>query len=806
MNKSRFLWLFCSLFVIALAVFVVSVGGTAVASNQSAQSASSPRFLTGPNEGTPLEIALAYINRNRESLGLTQADVSDFIVTDQYTSQHNGTTHIYLRQVYRDIELFGANININIAQNGAVINIGNQFVANLASGINTAEPGLTAVEAVQAAAQSLNLVVTEAIVEQEKFDDAARTTIFSDGGISLNAIPARLVYQPVEGNGVRLAWEVEIYELDAQNWWNIRIDALTGAELGRFNYVVHENFGAPDGVAHSAIAGAASSLSAPAQNNLLPDQYRVYAPPLESPNHGGRTLEADPADTTASPFGWHDTNGSPGAESTFTVGNNVDAYEDTNNSNSPTGGNAARADGGALLNFDFPINLGQQPSSYQDAAITNLFYWNNFIHDVFYHYGFNEASGNFQENNYGNGGAGSDSVNAEAQDGGGINNANFATPSDGGNPRMQMYLWNLTSPMRDGDLDNGVIVHEYGHGISNRLTGGPNNVFCLGNAEQAGEGWSDWFALMLTIEAGDAGTDRRGIGTYVLGQPTTGTGIRAFPYSTDMTIDPRTYDTIKTAAIPHGVGSVWAAITWEVTWALIDTYGFDPNIYNGTGGNNMALQLIVDGLKLQPCSPGFVDARNAILLADQNNNGGANQCLLWEAFAKRGLGFSANQGSSSSRTDGTQAFDLPPECQGTPPTPTNTPVPPTPTNTPVPPTATPTPGPSGSMHVADLDGSSANNGNTWTAVVTILVVDNNGVPVQNATVNGNWSNGASGSAVCVTNSSGACDVAVSGIPKRTKDVTFSVSNITHATLSYNPAANTDPDGDSNGTTIVVSRN
>jgi hypothetical protein len=239
---------------------------------------------------------------------------------------------------------------------------------------------------------------------------------------------------------------------------------------------------------------------------------------------------------------------------------------------------------------------------------------------------------------------------------------------------------------------------------------------------------------------------------------------------------------------------------------LIDTYGFDPNIYNGTGGNNMALQLIVDGLKLQPCSPGFVDARNAILLADQNNNGGANQCLLWEAFAKRGLGFSANQGSSSSRTDGTQAFDLPPECQGTPPTPTNTPVPPTPTNTPVPPTATPTPGPSSSMHVADLDGSSANNGNTWTAVVTILVVDNNGVPVQNATVNGNWSNGASGSAVCVTNSSGACDVAVSGIPKRTKDVTFSVSNITHATLSYNPAANTDPDGDSNGTTIVVSRN
>ncbi len=48
---------------------------------------------------------------------------------------------------------------------------------------------------------------------------------------------------------------------------------------------------------------------------------------------------------------------------------------------------------------------------------------------------------------------------------------------------------------RDSDLDNGVIAHEYGHGISNRLTGGPAVVNCLNNAEQMGEGWSDWFAL-----------------------------------------------------------------------------------------------------------------------------------------------------------------------------------------------------------------------------------------------------------------------------------------------------------------------
>jgi uncharacterized repeat protein (TIGR01451 family) len=295
--------------------------------------------------------------------------------------------------------------------------------------------------------------------------------------------------------------------------------------------------------------------------------------------------------------------------------------------------------------------------------VTNLFYWNNIIHDVFYRYGFDEVAGNFQEDNGGKGGASSDSVNAEAQDGGGVNNANFATPADGSNPRMQMYLWNLTNPDRDGDFDNGIVIHEYGHGISIRLTGGPGTSSCLSNTEQAGEGWSDYFAVLMTMEAGDTGTYQRGVGTYALGEPPDGDGIRDYPYSTDMNVDPRTYDAIKTAAVPHGVGSTWAAMLWEMTWALIGQYGFDPDLYNGSGGNNIALQLVVDGLKLQPCSPGFVDARDAILLADQNNNAGANQCTIWEAFSKRGLGYSADQASSSNRGDGVQAFDLPPVCE-----------------------------------------------------------------------------------------------------------------------------------------------
>ena len=94
-----------------------------------------------------------------------------------------------------------------------------------------------------------------------------------------------------------------------------------------------------------------------------------------------------------------------------------------------------------------------------------------------------------------------------------------------------------------------------------------------------------------------------------------------------MAINPHTYDSIKTAAVPHGVGSVWAEMLWEMTYALIDEYGFNANLITGTAGNNISLQLVMDGMKLQPCSPGFVDARNAILAADQANYGGANQCL-----------------------------------------------------------------------------------------------------------------------------------------------------------------------------------
>jgi hypothetical protein len=159
----------------------------------------------------------------------------------------------------------------------------------------------------------------------------------------------------------------------------------------------------------------------------------------------------------------------------------------------------------------------------------------------------------------------------------------------------------------------------------------------------------------------------RGVGSYLLYQPIDGVGIRPTPYTTNMSINPSTYDTIKTAALPHGVGYVWSTMLWDVYWNLVNKHGYNPDVYQdwSTGGNNLAIQLVMDGMKIQPCSPGFVTGRNAILQADVALTGGQNACEIWQGFARRGLGVNAAQGSSNNRSDGVEDFTIPAACTPT---------------------------------------------------------------------------------------------------------------------------------------------
>lgn len=187
---------------------------------------------------------------------------------------------------------------------------------------------------------------------------------------------------------------------------------------------------------HTLVSGEGEILNVELRTNN--DQYFVY---VEDPGKGAQTLVSGPTPitppgTNPSPNGWLNT----GTHKTINItGNNVHAYLDAQPNNQPDNGGSNVTNG----QFTTVHNLTTAPSTTGNRAVAvqNLFYLNNRIHDVLYVAGFNESEANFQENNFSRGGSGSDSVNAEAQDGGGTDNANFATPNEGGNPRMQMYLF-----------------------------------------------------------------------------------------------------------------------------------------------------------------------------------------------------------------------------------------------------------------------------------------------------------------------------------------------------------------------------
>ena len=206
------------------------------------------------------------------------------------------------------------------------------------------------------------------------------------GTISLENIPVKLVFQKMEDNSLRLAWDLSIYLLDASHYYSVRIDAVNGDLLDTIDWVV--NCAVEKGMFsnHTHIKDN-NRLFSQTKNMALSGgaQYRVFAMPIESPNHGVDTLEADPSgEGEGSPFGWHDTDGVPGAEHTITRGNNVWSKDDINANNGTDG---ISADGGAELIFDFPYIFDAPPVEMIEAATVNLFYWNNLMHDIYYQYG-----------------------------------------------------------------------------------------------------------------------------------------------------------------------------------------------------------------------------------------------------------------------------------------------------------------------------------------------------------------------------------------------------------------------------------
>lgn len=741
-----------------------------------------------------------YISQNKLR-EYKKSDLNQFVIDNVDSSKSLSSDVVKIQQTYNGLPVYGTVATV-LVKNNTVTYFNDNFIKDYKS-TGPATASLNKKAALDKIAADLG---------KNEISDLPLLDFFQQGQNKHVAAKQRLVYSSDEKGNLKLAYEFLVHEPKTSNHWNYVIDANSGEVISKMNLNLSCNFH------EGAYSHESQAVAFPQNKEYYPDNnnslllsadnasYNVFALPVEAPTFAARSLVTNPWILTSSPEGWH-SNGV--THYTITRGNNAYAYDDKDDDEATFG---SSPDGGATRNFNFPYDPNTKAINNLSAATTNLFYISNMMHDVFYKFGFTEAARNFQSNNFGNGGLDDDEVFAQSQDGGGYNNANFASYPDNYNPVMQMYLWigsnrvlfynaptdaiprvvnggvaqfgqplddmGITGDVKlasvvdgctalpagelagkiglierggvstctfaskvknaqnagatgviiynnvangstlgnmggtdatvtipsilitnsegeyikaklaantpvnvdlrldakyDGSFDNGIVSHEYGHGISNRLTGTGYNCLNSGSSkEQMGEGWSDFFALMLTNKPGDNASVARGIGTYASGQGITGSGIRPAKYSPDFAVNDYTYTDTNgmeynngQGIVPdvHSIGFVWATMLWDLNWEYVAKYGYASNVTSGTtSGSARVLQLVTDALKLQACNPTFVDGRNAILQAEMATTGGADKCMIWRTFAKRGLGVNASAGSKTSINDQTQDFTVPAEC------------------------------------------------------------------------------------------------------------------------------------------------
>ncbi|KAJ3405385.1 Fungalysin/Thermolysin Extracellular metalloproteinase 5 [Chytridiales sp. JEL 0842] len=583
------------------------------------------------------EIATAYVSSR------FRGAEPQFIVKDSHKTGHNGVSHVYLQETYNGLPVVNLVSNVNVDSTGAVLSAGTAQVsaAEIAATqrVISKEAKINQIDAVLSFAKAIGSNIE------------AKDLVYKDGKVTgapfaAQDIPIDMKYYLTAQNKLELVYDFNVDQND--KWFNVFVSAATGEILGATNWVSDgdENVDIPATSVEKQATGTTPSVASGTNAAVAGPIPTYLAIPIDQNDvtTKGQVKLVNPAKENASPSGWHNAPSANGELNT--TGNNVKAAKGSTQAISRNGGD-----------FNYPYDPTKDADNAVNvpAAIVNTFYVTNAYHDLLYQYGFTEVAGNFQTNNFDKGGRGADAVIANVQ-ASGTNNANFATPADGGAGRMNMYIFTYTTPKRDSDLENGILVHELTHGLSNRLTGGPANSNCLpgGEAGGMGEGWSDTLSWILSAQKDWTDKKTLFMGEWVLGG---GKGIRAYPYSTDMTTNPMKYSTISTNTAVHFVGTVWSTILWDAYWNMVNAHGFAENLTDNaasTAGNVRFLQLVVDGMKFQPCRPTFITARDAILQADNVNYGGQYKCLLWKAFAKRGLGVNAAR-----RIDN---FDLPADC------------------------------------------------------------------------------------------------------------------------------------------------
>ena len=485
---------------------------------------------------------------------------------------------------------------------------------------------------------------------------------------------ARLVAVPTPVDGIRPAYQTFLWE-DAAAFTHF-VDARTGRVLIRLDEVDHA--GEPKWDVFDAYPRLDYSSADTRQTWCW-----TAAPGCDV------VIPQDPGTT---PFPW-DVRPAVGENVSFTsLGNNAHTFEKWNtNSTGRIGNTEATPRPGRDYQYAWtnqwfeercnPEAFGSPQKNDIDAAIANLFVGHNRMHDWAYRLGFTEATFNLQEDNFGRGGEDNDPEFGNAQAGGIVggppgfqsrDNANQITPPDGRRPVTNMYLWQpiaagFYAPCVDGDFDMTVISHEYTHAISNRMVAGPDERLIGLQANAMGESWSDLMAMEILNEYGVVpvgGESPYAIGAYVTGDPVA--GIRNY----NMSDSPLNYSDVAYDLVGgqvHADGEIWSATNFDIREAMMARYPGGDQVACANGqvpvascpGNRRWVQLVFDAwLLMATGSVSMLDARDAMLAADQMRFVGANQDLLWNAFAARGMGTSASSTGSNDQQP-VPGFDSP---------------------------------------------------------------------------------------------------------------------------------------------------
>jgi subtilase family serine protease len=582
--------------------------------------------LTAPERGTPEQIARRFLARYHHLLGLEGKDIALLAKSREYRSHNERVVHMVFDESVAGLSVFGARLQLTISGAGEILGIANSTI----SIGELPEATIAADDAVSAAISDIRpeLLFGADVITGPTGPD--RHSRFSRGPFKSD-IEANLVVFPM-ATGARLAWHVVLEPDGLPQKYDVLIDAVTRELLYRRNRVLYA-----DGSGR-----VLQSDSTAAANPRLLDPFPVGpgaapgCPPVG--NHTVRSLTA-PFRDAATVL----------ADTGRLEGNNTHVYRGAPGTEGATG---TQQNG---WQFDFTFNTA-------DAAETHLFFLTNFLHDFFYDLGFDEAAGNFQESNFGRGGLGQDALVAVAR-ASGRNNATFEPNPDGQDSIMSMFLWDGSGCWSqdvdgdgaadlDGDLDTDVAIHEFHHGVSNRL----NTQWTGIEADAMGEGGSDFFAYSINNN------------TILAEYAAPPNGIRS--------VNGKTYGDFFCLDFlgllfcePHDNGEIFANVLWD----LRERFRADNVGGTNAAAISMSHQLYVDALKLSPPSPTMLDLRDSILQADGIRNpsadpgGSKNHCRIWEVFATRGMGAAAQDTNDTGSASVVEDFTVGPECPALPP-------------------------------------------------------------------------------------------------------------------------------------------